>query len=112
LNQATRCLHKTQKAATELRFKTYQDLLAVYQSDTDPNTVKESARKAKIVKRTIRTEKIRDMFRKIRFTAKHILPDQQTGITQLKIPQLPSDDDARQIQKSFRSSYPNRIQMI
>jgi hypothetical protein len=93
LNQATRCLHKTQKAATELRFKTYQDLLAVYQSDTDPNTVKESARKAKIVKRTIRTEKIRDMFRKIRFTAKHILPDQQTGITQLKIPQLPSDDE-------------------
>lgn len=66
LKQATKTLHEMQKGSTELRFKTYQDLLALYKDDNDPNTREESNRKAKIVKRTIRTERIRHMFRNIR----------------------------------------------
>jgi hypothetical protein len=70
LNAATRQLHQTQKASIDNRFRAYQDLLAVYQSDQDADTQKESQRKAKIVKRTIRHEKIRQMFRNIRVTVR------------------------------------------
>jgi hypothetical protein len=90
LKQATKTLHEMQKGATELRFKTYQDLLAIYKSDTDPDTRVESNRKAKIVKRTIRTERIRHMFRNIRNTITGIMPYQQTGISQIKVPIIPT----------------------
>ena len=89
LNQATKTLHGHQKAATELRFQTFQDLLAKYEGDSDPITRPESNRKAKIVKRTMRTERIRSMFRNIRTTIKNVLPGQQTGINQIKVPKIP-----------------------
>ena len=47
LNQSTKQLHECQKAATENRFKLFQDLLATYQDDNDPVTRPESNRKAK-----------------------------------------------------------------
>ena len=93
LNQATKTLHVHQKAATELRFQTFQDLLAKYEGDTDPTTRPESNRKAKIVNRTMRTERIRSMFRNIRTTIKNVLPGQQTGINQIKVPQMPHQPD-------------------
>jgi hypothetical protein len=92
LNTATRTLKTAQMKATENRFKTYQDLLATYQNDQDPATRPESNRKAK---RTIRTEKIRNMFSNIRNTVKGILP-QQTGINQLKIPVMPTTGNPRE----------------
>jgi hypothetical protein len=88
LNKATKDLHAIQKGATEMRFKTYQDLLAKYTADNDPETRPDSNRKAKIVKRTIRTERIRTMFRNIRSTIKNIIPSQQSGITQIKVPRI------------------------
>jgi hypothetical protein len=102
LNSATRHLRKIQQSATENRFKAYQDLLALYQSDTNPDTSKESSRKAKIVKRTIRTEKIRDMFRKIRHTVKGVLPHQQTGLSHLKIPVLPESGKSNPHPEEFQ----------
>jgi hypothetical protein len=86
LKQATKDLHEIQKDASEMRFKTYQDLLAIYTADNDPVTRPDSNKKAKIVKRTIRTERIRAMFCNIRTTLSHINPSQQSGLTQIKIP--------------------------
>jgi hypothetical protein len=79
LNQATKDLETIQQGSTEQRFQSYQDLLAIYKADTDPTTRPESNRKAKIVQRTIKTEKIRAMFRKIKNTMTQTLPNQQSG---------------------------------
>jgi hypothetical protein len=98
LNTASRTLKTAQMKAIENRFKTNQDLLAMYQNDQDPETRPESTRKAKIVKRTIRTEKIRNMFSNIRNTVKGILPQQQTGINQLKIPIMPTTGNSREME--------------
>ena len=113
LNAATRQLHQTQKASIDNRFRAYQDLLAVYQSDQDADTQKESQRKAKIVKRTIRHEKIRQMFRNIRVTVKGELPNQQSGIHQLKVPVIPTEDsgqgNSNEFQDYIARSNPNDI---
>lgn len=95
LKKAGQELLKLQKAATEVRFQSYQDLLATYTSDTDPTTKSESNRKARIVKRTIRTERIRSMFRNIRNTIKDTLPNQQTGINKLKVPIINDREEAQ-----------------
>jgi DNA-binding transcriptional MerR regulator len=92
LNAATKHLQAQQKQALSNRFKTYRDLLATYTNDTNPITRPESNRKAKIVKRTMRTERIRRMFHKIRTTAKHILPSSQSGLHQVKIPVIPDQN--------------------
>jgi hypothetical protein len=89
LNQSTKKLHALQKESADHRFKSYQDLLATYQADNDPDTRPESNRKAKIVKRTIRTERIRSMFRNIRMTVKNIAQGQQFGLNQIKVPRIP-----------------------
>ena len=88
LTDATKQLHVLQKASSEHRFKSYQDLLSMYSADNNPVTRPESNRKAKIVKRTLRTERIRSMFRNIRTTIKNILPSQQFGINHIKVPRV------------------------
>jgi hypothetical protein len=91
LNAASRQLHLIQMASSDNRFKAYQDILAVYQSDKDPETRPDSIRKAKIVKRTIRTEKIRAMFSNIRTTVRGSMPTRLAGINQIKIPVIPGN---------------------
>jgi hypothetical protein len=76
-----------------MRFLAYQDLLATYATDLDPVTRPESNRKAKIVKRTIRTERIRRMFRNIKLTIQRG-PISQYGISQIKVPKIPVVPDA------------------
>jgi hypothetical protein len=66
LKQARTDLRNKQKEAQELRYRCYQDLLATYSADNDPDTQKDSLRKAKIVTNTIRHERCRAMFQKIR----------------------------------------------
>jgi hypothetical protein len=60
-----------------MRFHTYQDLLIRYENDNNTETQHDSARKAKIVKNTIRAEDIRANFRRIRMAVKP--NDQPTG---------------------------------
>ena len=77
ISQAGAHLRKVRKTHLESRFKNLEELLAEYESDKDPLTREESWRKANIVSNTIRTEKIRTMFRKIGHAVK---PKQSGGI--------------------------------
>ena len=83
LNDATRELTKCQKSATDIRYRSYYDLAATYSSDTNPATRKESARKAKIVHRTITSKKCRQMFSHIRSIVK---PTLTGGLSKLLVP--------------------------
>ena len=69
-------LKKLQKESRDLRYRSYKEILEAYECDIyNP----ESARRAKIIKSTIRTEKCREMYRKIRLSVKS-LPEQSGGI--------------------------------
>jgi hypothetical protein len=60
-----------------------QELLAIYEDDTNPATIAESQRKAKIVTKTISSETCRGTFTTIRNVLK---PSEQLGISKLIIP--------------------------
>jgi hypothetical protein len=78
-------LKTLQKHARELRYRSYTEILEAYECDIyNP----ESARRAKIIKTTIRTEKCRDMYRQIR-SAANSTSEQTRGINSVLIP----DDD-------------------
>jgi hypothetical protein len=67
LNTATRTLTKCQRDAIDVRFRSYYDLVTLYASDTNPDTrKKESARKAKAVRKPITSENRRALFSHIR----------------------------------------------
>ena len=57
ISQACAHLRKVRTTHLESRFKNLEELLAEYESDKDPLTQEESARKANIVSNTIRIEK-------------------------------------------------------
>ena len=73
LNLAKTELKKRQLDSVDLRFRSYLDLLAGYAGDTDPETIEDSKRKAKIVRNTIRSERNRAMHRNIRQVVKPII---------------------------------------
>jgi hypothetical protein len=83
LNDATKELTKCQKSATDIRYRSYYNLAATYSSDTNPATRKDSARKAKIVHRTITSEKCRQMFSHLRSIVK---PKLTGGLSKLLVP--------------------------
>ena len=66
LNLATKDMRKIQSESIDIRYQFYEDLLAQYQNDTNPETRAGSLKKAKIVENTIRAEQCRSMFRHIR----------------------------------------------
>lgn len=82
-SQGTKALTKCQKSATDIRYRSYYDLAATYSSDTNPATRKDSARKAKIVHRTITSEKCRQMFSHLRSIVK---PRLTGGLSKLLVP--------------------------
>ena len=83
LNQATKHLRMTQKAATELHHENYSELLESYELDADAATQQESKRKAKIIKRTMRSETSRQLFGKIRQIMR---PTEYSALTQILVP--------------------------
>lgn len=87
-NQATRLFRKCQRSSTDLRLKTYQDLLDSYEEDTNPNTQSESNRKAKIVQKTISGEICKTTFRHISQVVK---PSTNASISKLLIPRRWTD---------------------
>ncbi len=67
LNQSTEFLNTCKANSTELRYKCYHDMVAIYENhDNDTTTMKELQRKSKIVQKTIKSEQCRTMYRKIR----------------------------------------------
>ena len=88
-NSATRSFRRYQKQSVPLRFKAYEDLLEIYEDDTDPGTKAESRRKAKIVRRTLASETCRGVFRNIRQAVK---PSETSSLSKLLIPR-PSNSD-------------------
>ena len=90
ISQACAHLRKVRATHLESRFKNLDELLTEYESDDDPLTQEESARKANIVSNTIRTEKIRTMLRKIGHAVK---PKQSGGIAKVLIPHHPDPEN-------------------
>jgi hypothetical protein len=94
-NMAKKDLKTCQANARELRYKSYAELLAIYEMDPSP----ESQRKSKIVASTIRTEKCREMFRQIRISARPF-QENSGGLSSVMIPRItnlsPDQDDSSQ----------------
>jgi hypothetical protein len=65
ISQACAHLRKVRLTHLESRFKNLDELLTEYESDNDPLTQEESARKANIVRNTICTEKSGQCFEKL-----------------------------------------------
>jgi hypothetical protein len=82
-NKASSDFHKCQSAATPMRFKSYEDLISTYDNDNNPTTMKDSRRKATIVRRAIDCETIRNKFRDIRRTVK---PAEISSLSKFLIP--------------------------
>ena len=83
LHNAETHMRKCQKASTDFRFRTYIDLLAMYDNDKNPDPKPESDRKARIVRKTIQSEKTRAMYKNIRTVVK---PSPHGGLTKLILP--------------------------
>ena len=83
--QAKQSLKQLQKEARELRYRSYEELLEEYESDMyNP----ESARRAKIVRSTLRTERCRAMYQQIRLSVKPI-QENMGGLKSVLIPNIP-----------------------
>ena len=89
-NKASEAFRRCQKASTPMRMKCYEDLLEHYMDDSNPNTIAESRRKAKIVRNTIEGEVIRTKFRDIRRVVK---PTAMSSISRVLIPRLSNPDE-------------------
>ena len=83
LNKSERHMKQCQKDSHGLRYRCYQDLLATYESDNNPETHKESKRKSNIVKNTIKSEQCKAMHSNIRNTVK---PTPYGGINRILVP--------------------------
>jgi hypothetical protein len=92
---AKKDLKTCQANAQELRYKSYAELLAIYEMDPSP----ESRQKSKIVASTIRTEKCREMFRQIRISARPF-QENSGGLSSVMIPRItnlsPDQDNSYQ----------------
>ena len=89
-NKASSEFYKCQSAATPMRLKCYEELLAKYEDDSDPVTIKESKRKAAIVRKTIDGETIRNKFSDIRRTVK---PAVVSSLSKILVPAGSSTSD-------------------
>jgi hypothetical protein len=89
-NKTSSEFYKCQSAATPMRLKCYEELLAKYEDDSDPVTIKESKRKAAIVRKTIDGETIRNKFSDIRRTVK---PAVVSSLSKMLVPAGSSTSD-------------------
>ena len=82
-NRASTDFHKCQTDSVPNRLKCYDELLAAYEDDTNPETKRESRRKAKIVRNTIDGETIRTKFRDIR---RVVRPSNFSSLSKILVP--------------------------
>jgi hypothetical protein len=83
LNTATTHFRRLQKQSTPLRLQCYEDLLEAYRDDTNPETMKESRRKEKIILNTISGETTRQTFGHIRRIVK---PSERSSLSKVLVP--------------------------
>ena len=86
-NKASSDFYKCQAESTPMRLKCYEHLIAVYENDNNPSTMKESRRKAAIVRRTIDGETVKNKFSEIRRTVK---PFTASSLSKLLVPSMTS----------------------
>jgi hypothetical protein len=98
LNQSTKFLHACKANSTELRYKCYHDMVAIYENDNDTTTMKESQRKSKIVQKAIESEKCRAIYRKIR---KILQPTTNGALTRIMVPCLTTTTELPQDFQTF-----------
>ena len=83
LSSANKMLRQIQKNATQSRTNSYEELLAKYAADNNPNTKQESQRRARIVSRTIRGEEGKQLFGKLRQV---MTPSEYSSLSQIQVP--------------------------
>ena len=88
LTASHKTLKKIQSSSTDLRLKSYHELLAVYDSDTNYSTKKESKRKASIATRTLRSEASRSLFSLLRTVVK---PSEFSAQAKMQIPRAATE---------------------
>ena len=98
-NRASTVFHKCQKDATPTRLKCYDDLLAMYEDDTNPATQKESRRKAKIVRNTIDGETLRNKFNDIR---RVVRPSQVSSLSKILVPRDRGDTGPHSMDETYQ----------
>ncbi|KAI2505799.1 hypothetical protein MHU86_8661 [Fragilaria crotonensis] len=101
LNSAATHLRKCQKNSIDIRFSSYIDLLAKYETDTNSETMKQSKHKAGIVRNTIRSEQCRTMYSNIRQVVK---PNLNSGLDKLMLPRHKHSTEYPQNFQHFLSS--------
>jgi hypothetical protein len=84
-NRATKVFRKTQQNSQSIRIQSYEDMILTYQRDTNPETEKESQRKARIVMQTIQTETIQTTFRHLR---EIVNPSTASALSKLMVPTI------------------------
>jgi hypothetical protein len=89
-NKASSDFYKCQSESTPLRLQCYEDLIVSYDNDNNPATMKESRRKAAIVRRTIDGETVKKKFREIRRTVK---PFTASSLSKIFVPLTSSVSD-------------------
>ena len=80
---ATGHLRKLQRTSAEVQIQTYHQQLATYDEDTNPNTRRESQRKAKIVNNTLLGEASRRLYGNLRQVVK---PSEYNPLTKIQVP--------------------------
>ena len=106
LNQATTRFRKLQRQSIPLRLQCYEDLLEQYRDDTDPSTIAESRRKAKIVQHTINGETTRRVFGHLRRIVK---PSESSSLSKLLVPSESTSDGAYSSYKITQTQDPTSI---
>ena len=108
LSKASNSFRKLQQQSGPLRLKCYEDLLEVYQDDTNPATKAESRRKAKVVMNTISGETTRRVFNNIRRIVK---PSETSSLSKVLIPpaSLSSESDEYSSYNILQTNDPSNI---
>ncbi|KAI2505300.1 hypothetical protein MHU86_9100 [Fragilaria crotonensis] len=83
-----------------MRLKCYEDLIVRYETDTNPATMTASRHKAKVVRRTIDGETVRNKFREIRRTVK---PFTASSLSKILVPSGSSalDQDGEEASSAY-----------
>ncbi|KAI2503171.1 hypothetical protein MHU86_11274 [Fragilaria crotonensis] len=99
-NKASSEFYKCQADATPMRLKCYEDLIVRYETDTNPATMTASRHKAKVVRRTIDGETVRNKFREIRRTVK---PFTASSLSKILVPSGSSalDQDGEEASSAY-----------
>jgi hypothetical protein len=109
-NAATKLFRKSQVDSTSLRLKTDEELIKKYLEDNESTTQKESARRAKVLLKTIQTETCQKTFGDLRNVFK---PSSMSALSKVLIPRhepVPSEESQeKNIHAILRDTKPEEL---